>query len=189
MILRNPHLVIRNAEDLVALYHKYSNNDSTVYEFCIVETMPPFQREKKEDRAFIRIPNIMKQHEIHFYEGGLIAKEVPCMQCAQIDRLCDACRCNLKYTVSPDKVSKALAGWQDPTCDPQHDVLLNVEGLDIEDEILEQSDSENDEFVDETNEDEGDAPDAFPVGTVVWGLRYIFYCFFLSHDFDIDICD
>lgn len=178
MILRNPHLVIRNAEDLVLLYHKYADNESEIYQFCVVETMAAFERETKEERAFIRIPSLMKQHEIHYFEGGLIAKEVPCMRCAQVDGLCQTCRFNLKYTVTPEKVKKALIGWRDPTCLPDHQDMLDVEGMGDEEDILVQSDDEGEAHDGERNGGEEHALEEFPEGAIVWGLRYHCHIYF-----------
>ena len=173
LLLRNPHLVITNAKDLVSAYHKYSNNDSMTYSFCIVEVMEPFERQKKDERAFIRIPNIMKCHEIHYFEGGLIAKEVPCFQCARLDALCPDCRLNFKYTVKPDKVARALSGWKDPESIIEEEVVLDVEGMADQEEVLEQSDFDGeDDLVEDDGGVEDEGVTLFPVGKLVWGLRY-----------------
>lgn len=172
-VLRDNSLTIHNANDIVQLWNKCGSKTTKAYSFCHLEEMEPFTRVPKDDRPFIRIRDIMKMHEITYVEGGLVAKEVSCHDCAIKSGICQPCQELQRYTVKPEKVQRALAGWIDPDVDLDQEWVADVEGLDYDEELLEQSDGEVDSGdlgTDDESDDEEE--DRMNVGSIVWALRY-----------------
>ena len=173
-VLRDNTLTIHNANDIVQLWNKFGSKETKAYTFCHLEEMAPFTRESKDDRPFIRITNIMKMHEVTFVGGGLVAKEVSCHDCAITSGICESCQESQCFTVKPEKVQRALAGWVDPDVSEEEQPAPDVENLDYDEDVLEQSDGELDSGVVDSDDDESDDDEGngMKVGSIVWALRY-----------------
>ena len=117
----------------------------------------------------------MKMHEVTYVDGGIVANEVSCHNCARSSGICAECLESQRYTVKPDKVQKALGGWVDPDIVEEVQGVPDVEGMDYDEELLEQSDGEFDtgaDGSDDDDDDNGNDSNVMKVGALVWALRY-----------------
>ena len=181
LILRNKDLVITEANHLVDAMNGETEDVSSStqkYSFRVVESFPPFERVKSNQRTGIPLKGIRKLHFIGYRNGGLKASQLSCLLCMGEGGTCEGCA-SKEFTVKPEAIRKRERKGEDTGDDEEETFEENEEmmeeeeedcndgdptGMVVLEELSEEEMEENEENCDDSNEEKV----MFEEGDIVW---------------------
>ena len=173
-MLRDPEILIRTAEEMVAVIQRgldKSLTGSEKYNFVHVEAIPRFDRETVS--VEIPVKGIRSLHSFSMLNGGILASQLSCLDCTVAPK-CAACLIG-KLSVTREAVEAAVEYQRDCLAeDSEDEIEAEFEESDAEsgDDVASNANVEDDENSGGSDhEEEQSWCDPGSVVWVLWGRR------------------